>query len=58
MNWMCSRCRTWLSLACRLIFLHEGMVVWTGTSQEFEETEEPIVKQFRTGSLGGPIKYE
>jgi ABC-type transporter Mla maintaining outer membrane lipid asymmetry ATPase subunit MlaF len=33
-------------------------VVWTGTNQEFEETEEPIVKQFRTGSLGGPIKYE
>jgi ABC-type transporter Mla maintaining outer membrane lipid asymmetry ATPase subunit MlaF len=42
----------------RLIFLHEGVVVWTGTNQEFEETEEPIVKQFRTGSLGGPIKYE
>ena len=42
----------------RIIFLHEGVVVWTGTSQEFEETEVPIVAQFRTGSLKGPIVYE
>lgn len=41
-----------------LIFLHEGSVVWTGTVQEFETTDVPIVTQFRTGSLKGPIKYE
>lgn len=42
----------------RLIFLHEGEVVWTGTTDEFEQSELPIVKQFRTGSLKGPIVYE
>lgn len=41
-----------------IIFLHEGSVVWTGSVQEFETTDVPIVKQFRTGSLKGPIRYE
>lgn len=46
------------ALLRRLIFLHEGEVVWTGSNQEFEDIEVPIVKQFRTGSLKGPIVYE
>ena len=41
----------------RLIFLHAGKVVWEGTSEEFDTTEEPIVRQFATGSLKGPIVY-
>jgi ABC-type transporter Mla maintaining outer membrane lipid asymmetry ATPase subunit MlaF len=41
----------------RLIFLHAGRVVWEGTSQEFDTTDEPIVRQFATGSLKGPIVY-
>ena len=41
----------------RLIFLHAGKVVWEGTSEEFDTTEEPIVRQFATGSLEGPIVY-
>mmetsp|Transcript_3586 Transcript_3586/g.10418 ORF Transcript_3586/g.10418 Transcript_3586/m.10418 type:complete len:373 (+) Transcript_3586:487-1605(+) len=41
-----------------IIFLHEGSVVWTGSVDEFEETDVPIVKQFRTGSLKGPIEYK
>mmetsp|Transcript_42732 Transcript_42732/g.68736 ORF Transcript_42732/g.68736 Transcript_42732/m.68736 type:complete len:353 (-) Transcript_42732:359-1417(-) len=41
----------------RLIFLHAGRVVWEGTSQEFDSTNEPIVRQFATGSLKGPIVY-
>ena len=41
----------------RLIFLHAGRVVWEGTSEEFDTTEEPIVRQFATGSLKGPIVY-
>ena len=45
-------------LSCaRLVFLHEGEVVWEGSVDEFEMSEEPIVKQFRTGSLKGPIEY-
>lgn len=28
-----------------------------GTTAEFSSTKEPIVRQFATGSLDGPIKY-
>ena len=30
-------------------------MVWEGTSEEFDTTDEPIVRQFATGSLTGPI---
>lgn len=42
----------------RLIFLHEGKVVWQGSSHDFDTTDSPIVKQFRTGDLGGPIRFD
>ncbi|KAK9916055.1 hypothetical protein WJX75_007892 [Coccomyxa subellipsoidea] len=42
----------------RIIFLHEGLVVWEGPVEEFDSTDEPIVRQFASGSLTGPIKYE
>ncbi|KAI7841119.1 hypothetical protein COHA_005090 [Chlorella ohadii] len=42
----------------RIIFLHEGRVVWQGTVEEFDTTDEPIVRQFASGSLEGPIRYE
>ncbi|QDZ23745.1 ABC transporter [Chloropicon primus] len=41
----------------RIIFLHEGKVVWQGDQQDFKTTKEPIVDQFRSGSLSGPISY-
>lgn len=41
----------------RLIFLHDGRVVWEGSSKEFDNTEVDIVRQFATGSLEGPIQY-
>jgi ABC-type transporter Mla maintaining outer membrane lipid asymmetry ATPase subunit MlaF len=41
----------------RLIFLHGGKVVWEGSSEEFDTTDEPIVRQFATGALKGPIVY-
>jgi len=41
----------------RIIFLHQGKVVWEGTVEEFDTTTEPIVRQFATGSLSGPITY-
>ncbi|CAG9466454.1 unnamed protein product [Pedinophyceae sp. YPF-701] len=45
--------------ACdRIIFLHRGRVVWEGSAAEFDTTDEPIVRQFATGSLDGPIKYQ
>ena len=36
----------------------QGKVVWEGSVDEFDSTKEPIVRQFASGSLDGPIKYE
>jgi len=41
----------------RIIFLHQGKVVWEGSVQEFDTTDEPIVRQFAEGTLDGPISY-
>ncbi|KAL2634257.1 hypothetical protein R1flu_005736 [Riccia fluitans] len=41
----------------RLLFLHDGKVVWEGKTAEFETTSNPIVRQFANGSLRGPIGY-
>jgi ABC-type transporter Mla maintaining outer membrane lipid asymmetry ATPase subunit MlaF len=41
----------------RIIFLHEGRVVWQGDQDEFNNTKEAIVRQFASGSLEGPISY-
>lgn len=36
----------------------QGKVVWEGPAKDFDTTEVPIVKQFRTGSLSGPISFD
>ncbi|XAR64867.1 Sulfate-transporting ATPase [Bertholletia excelsa] len=41
----------------RLLFLYEGKVVWQGMTHEFTSSANPIVRQFASGSLDGPIKY-
>ena len=41
----------------RLVFLHQGKVVWEGSAADFDRTNEPIVRQFATGALNGPISY-
>lgn len=41
----------------RLVFLHEGKVVWQGPTREFDETDNPYVEQFAQGLLEGPIQY-
>ncbi|XP_049391353.1 protein TRIGALACTOSYLDIACYLGLYCEROL 3, chloroplastic isoform X1 [Solanum stenotomum] len=41
----------------RLIFLYEGKVVWQGMTHEFSTSANPIVRQFASGSLDGPIRY-
>ncbi len=42
--------------ADRIIFLYQGIVQWEGTVQEAYTTENPIVRQFFSGSIEGPIK--
>ncbi|GJP57255.1 hypothetical protein CLOM_g16280 [Closterium sp. NIES-68] len=41
----------------RLLFLYGGEVVWEGPTEEFDTTDNPIVRQFAVGSLDGPIRY-
>ena len=41
----------------RLVFLHQGAVVWEGSAKEFDTSAEPIVRQFARGELNGPITY-
>ncbi|KAL5834390.1 hypothetical protein ACOSQ4_013887 [Xanthoceras sorbifolium] len=41
----------------RLIFLYEGKIVWQGMTHEFTSSTNPIVQQFASGSLEGPIRY-
>ncbi|KAJ8615780.1 hypothetical protein MRB53_035152 [Persea americana] len=41
----------------RLLFLFDGRILWQGLTDEFITTTEPIVRQFASGSLDGPIRY-
>lgn len=41
----------------RLVFLYEGKVVWQGMTHEFTTSTNPIVQQFASGNLDGPIRY-
>ena len=36
----------------------QGAVVWEGSVEEFDTCDVPIVRQFASGSLNGPIQYE
>jgi phospholipid/cholesterol/gamma-HCH transport system ATP-binding protein len=42
--------------ADRVVFLHQGKVSWEGNLQDFDTTDNPLVQQFRTGSVNGPIQ--
>ena len=42
--------------ADRIIFLYAGKVQWSGTVEEIETTDNPLVKQFFSGSVEGPIR--
>ncbi len=44
--------------ALNACFCPQGLVVWEGTVEEFDTSDEPIVRQFASGSLNGPIQYE
>ncbi|XP_057963048.1 protein TRIGALACTOSYLDIACYLGLYCEROL 3, chloroplastic isoform X2 [Malania oleifera] len=41
----------------RLLFLYKGKIVWQGMTHEFATSTNPIVQQFASGSLDGPIRY-
>lgn len=41
----------------RLLFMYQGKIVWEGMTHEFATSTNPIVRQFASGSLDGPIRY-
>jgi len=43
-------------VADRIVMLHDGKVIYSGTPAETRETDNPIVRQFIEGRAEGPIK--
>ena len=44
--------------ANRVILLYDGKFQWDGSIDEFKQSENPYIKQFRTGNLQGPMQPE
>jgi phospholipid/cholesterol/gamma-HCH transport system ATP-binding protein len=42
--------------ADRLVFLYQGRVQWQGRVSEIDHTEHPLIRQFMSGSVNGPIQ--
>ncbi|HEY9906824.1 MAG TPA: ATP-binding cassette domain-containing protein [Thermosynechococcaceae cyanobacterium] len=42
--------------ADRVVFLYQGKVQWAGSIQEVDTTHNPLVRQFFSGSVEGPIQ--
>jgi phospholipid/cholesterol/gamma-HCH transport system ATP-binding protein len=42
--------------ADRLVFLYQGKVQWQGTVAELDHTDNPLIRQFMSGSISGPIQ--
>ncbi|MBD2492773.1 ABC transporter ATP-binding protein [Nostoc sp. FACHB-280] len=42
--------------ADRLVFLYQGRVQWQGTVTEMDSTDHPLIRQFMSGSVQGPIQ--
>lgn len=40
----------------RILFLHKGKVQWQGSVNEIDTTDHPLVRQFFSGSVEGPIQ--
>lgn len=45
-------------IADRIAMLYEGKIIETGSPEEIRNTENPVVRQFITGSATGPIRIE
>ena len=42
--------------ADRIVFLYQGKVQWEGTVSDIDTVDHPLVRQFFTGSVTGPIQ--
>jgi len=45
-------------IADRILMIYEGKKQILGTPKEIQETDDPIVRQFITGSVEGPINVK
>ncbi len=45
-------------IADRIAMLYQGKIIWQGTVEELDKTDNPYVLQFVHGSSQGPIKVE
>ncbi|MBI4115926.1 MAG: ABC transporter ATP-binding protein [Candidatus Omnitrophica bacterium] len=45
-------------IADRMIMLHQGKVVGSGSPQEIKESKDPYVQQFVRGEINGPISFK
>ncbi len=43
-------------VADRIVMLHDGKIIYSGTPSEVRETDNPVVRQFIEGRAEGPIK--
>lgn len=42
--------------ADRIVFLYKGKVQWEGSDREIDTTDNTLMRQFRSGSIEGPIQ--
>jgi phospholipid/cholesterol/gamma-HCH transport system ATP-binding protein len=42
--------------ADRIVFLYQGKVQWQGSISDIDTTDDPIIRQFFSGSVEGPIQ--
>ncbi len=42
--------------ADRIVFLHHGKIQWQGKVHEIDTTDNPLIRQFFSGSVEGPIQ--
>jgi phospholipid/cholesterol/gamma-HCH transport system ATP-binding protein len=40
----------------QIVFLYQGKVQWQGTVMSLDHTENPLIRQFMSGSVNGPIQ--
>lgn len=46
-----------LATAENIVFLYKGKLALTGTAQAFRESKDPIVRQFFSGKVEGPMEF-
>jgi phospholipid/cholesterol/gamma-HCH transport system ATP-binding protein len=46
-----------LATAENIVMLYQGKVALAGSPQDFRKTKDPVVRQFFSGSVEGPMEF-